>query len=228
MSNDRVWAVVPVKDIKDAKQRLASVLVPHERAALFRAMLHDVLSALSAAKGLAGIVLVTRDPEAIELARQYGASVLLERANQGQTAAVSAGAQALAQQGVAGMIAVPADVPLISASDVEQLLDAHGCAPAVTITPARDRLGSNAVICSPPPLLPLAFGANSFYPHVESARHQGVEPRVVDSAPFALDIDRPADLQVFIELASATRAQRYLQQSGIAARLRTRSHRISA
>jgi 2-phospho-L-lactate guanylyltransferase len=53
MSRNGIWAVVPVKDIRDAKQRLASVLAPHERAALFRAMLHDVLSALSGAEGLA-------------------------------------------------------------------------------------------------------------------------------------------------------------------------------
>jgi 2-phospho-L-lactate guanylyltransferase len=223
-----IWAVVPVKDIKDAKQRLASVLAPHERAALFRAMLHDVLSALSAAKGLGGVMLVTCDPEAIALAGDYGARVLLECANQGQTAAVSAGAQALAAQGATGMIAIPADVPLISASDVEQLLSAHGCAPAVTIAPARDRLGSNAVICSPPPLLPFAFGDNSFYPHLARARGQGVEPRVVDSPAFALDVDRPDYLQSFVELASATRAQHYLQQSGIAARLCARPHRIRA
>ncbi len=228
MSRAGIWAVVPAKDIRDAKQRLASVLAPHERAALFRAMLHDVLAAVSAAKGLDGVMLVTRDPEAIEIADHYGARVLLERANQGQTAAVGAGAQALATEGAAGMIAIPADVPLIGASDVEQLLSAHGSAPAVTIAPARDRLGSNAVICSPPPLLPLAFGDNSFYPHLESARNQGVEPRVVDSPAFALDVDRPDDLQAFIALASSTRTQRYLQQSGIEARLRAPSHRIRA
>ena len=228
MTRNNIWAVVPVKDIKDAKQRLASVLAPHERVALFRAMLHDVLSALSAATRLSGVMLVTRDPEVIALARDYGALVLLERANQGQTAAVSAGAQMLAAEGVTGMIAVPADVPLISAGDVEQLLSAHDCAPAVTIAPARDRLGSNAVICSPPLLLPLAFGDNSFYPHLARARAQGVEPRVVESPAFALDIDRLDDLQALVEFTSATRAQRYLQRSGIAARLRARAHRIRA
>jgi 2-phospho-L-lactate/phosphoenolpyruvate guanylyltransferase len=228
MSSHGIWAVLPVKDIKDAKQRLASVLMPHERAALFRSMLHDVLSALSAAKGLGGVMLVTRDPEVIGIAGHYHACVLLERANQGQTAAVSAGAQALATEGVTGMIAVPADVPLINANDVEQLLSAHGSAPAVSIAPARDRLGSNAVVCTPAQLLPLAFGDNSFYPHLESARGRGIEPRVVDSPAFALDIDRPDDLQAFIELASPTRAQRYLQQNGIDTRLRARVHRIRA
>jgi 2-phospho-L-lactate guanylyltransferase len=228
MSPDRIWAVVPVKDIKDAKQRLGNVLAPHERATLFRAMLHDVLSALSETETLSGVMLVTRDPEVIEIAGHYHARVLLERANEGQTAAVSAGARALAAEGAPGMMAIPADVPLISAGDVEQLLGAHGSAPAVTIAPARDRLGSNAVICSPPPLLPLAFGDNSFYPHLARARDQGVEPRIVDSAAFGLDVDRLDDLQAFIALASATRALRYLHQSGIAARLRTLSHRIRA
>lgn len=228
MSSDGIWAIVPAKDIKDAKQRLAGVLTAHERTALFRAMLHDVLSALSAATGLSGIMVVTRDPEVIEVAGRYGARVLVERANQGQTAAVSAGARTLAAEGAAGMMAVPADVPLISATDVEQLLRAHGATPAVSIAPARDRLGSNAVICSPPQLLRLRFGDNSFYPHLASARRRGIEPTVVDSPAFALDIDRPDDLQALIEFASATRTQRYLQQSGIETRLRAQPQQIRA
>ena len=50
-----LWAVVPVKNLQDAKQRLASVLSAGERLELFRAMLEDVLSALSECRGLAGV-----------------------------------------------------------------------------------------------------------------------------------------------------------------------------
>jgi 2-phospho-L-lactate guanylyltransferase len=215
-----LWVVMPVKDLANAKQRLAGVLSPAERHALFRAMLEDVLSALAATRGLAGILMVTRDPEAQTLAARYGARVLVEETNRGHTAASSLGARTLAGEGAEGMLQLPADLPLVSPPDIEALLPAHDLAPAVTLAPSRDRRGSNAVACSPPDLLPLRFGENSFFPHVQRARNLGIEPRIVERSGLALDIDTPADLAAFLATPSDTRAFAYLATSGIAARLR--------
>ena len=46
-----IWAVVPVKDLDGAKQRLAGLLPPTQRRALAAAMLEDVLAALVAGAG---------------------------------------------------------------------------------------------------------------------------------------------------------------------------------
>jgi 2-phospho-L-lactate guanylyltransferase len=210
---------MPVKDLHDAKQRLAGVLDPAERQALYRAMLEDVLSALAAAEGLAGILMVTRDPEAQSLAARYGARVLVEESNRGHTAASSLGAWTLAQEGAAGMLQLPADIPLVTPDDLAALLQAHGPAPAVTLAPSRDRQGSNAVACSPPDLLPLRFGDDSFDPHLQRARALGLEPRLVERPGLALDVDTPDDLRAFLATPSATRAYAYLTEHGIAARL---------
>lgn len=214
-----LWLVLPVKDLQDAKQRLAGVLAPAERRALFRAMLEDVLSAAAACAGLAGMLMVTRDAEARALAARYGARVLIEAANAGHTAASTLGARTLAQEGAAGMLQLPADIPLVTPADITALLQAHGGAPAVTIAPSRDRLGSNAVACSPPDLLPLRFGEDSFVPHLERARELGIEPRVVERVGLALDVDTPDDLSALLAVPSRTRAAAYLTASGIATRL---------
>ena len=87
-----VWAVLPVKNTVDAKQRLVSVLSPPERQALFVAMLHDVLAALAGASRLAGVVVLTRDAEAGEIAKSFGAEVVPEPGNDGHSAAVARGA----------------------------------------------------------------------------------------------------------------------------------------
>ncbi|MGH6920584.1 MAG: hypothetical protein ACREJ0_23105, partial [Geminicoccaceae bacterium] len=116
-------------------------------------------------------------------------------------------------------VQVPADLPLLAPADIAALLQAHGRAPSITLAPSRDRLGSNAVACSPPDLLPLRFGDDSFYPHLERARGLGVEPTIVERPGLALDVDTPADLGVFLAAPSATRAYAYLMRSGIAARL---------
>ena len=65
------WAILPVKEMAGAKQRLAPLLSPEERMALMQVMLRDVLTALSAARDLAGVALVTLDSWAQALAREY-------------------------------------------------------------------------------------------------------------------------------------------------------------
>lgn len=214
-----IWAMVPVKDLEHAKQRLADVLDAAERRHLFRAMLEDVLSVLTACRTLAGVVLVTRDPEAARLASRYGARVLEEEQNRGHTAASSFGAGRLAEEGMTGMVQLPADIPLVTVEDIDVLLRAHGPAPAVTIAPSRDELGSNAVVCSPPDALPFRFGDDSYFPHLERARSLGIEPTVVHRAGLALDVDTPEDLLAFLATPSRTRAYEYLAGSGIAERV---------
>ena len=214
-----LWAVVPVKDLQHAKQRLAGLLSAAERRELFAAMLEDVLAALAASERLAGILMVSRDPQARNLAARYGARVLVEPANRGHTAASTLGAATLAAEGATGMLQLPADLPLLTAADIDAVLRAHAGAPSITLAPSRDRRGSNAVACSPPDLLPLRFGDDSFHPHLERARGLGVEPRIAERPGLALDVDTPADLLAFLAVPSQTRALNYLTRSGIAGRI---------
>ena len=205
-----VHAVVPVKNLGHAKQRLSGVLGQLERTALFRAMLEDVLEALAGASSLAGIVLITRDEEAIALAQRYGAECLIEPENRGHTAAVEFAARALSDRGAGALLQVPGDIPCVTAEEIEAVIAAHAPAPVVTIAPSRDYRGSNAVLCSPPDVFPFRFGDDSFYPHLAAARALGVEPTVVERAGIGLDIDTPDDLEVFLASPSDTRAYRLL------------------
>jgi 2-phospho-L-lactate/phosphoenolpyruvate guanylyltransferase len=211
--------VLPVKDLPRAKQRLAEVLSAQERRELSFAMLRDVLGALATSAGLAGILLVTRDPQARGLAMRSGARVLAEQGNHGHTAASSLAARALAQEGVAGMLQVPADIPLVTPDDIAALLSAHSEAPAVTLAPSRDQRGTNALVCSPPDALPLRFGDDSFLRHLRRARALGIEPRIVERPGLALDVDTPDDLAAFLVASSETRTYAYLAESGIATRI---------
>jgi 2-phospho-L-lactate guanylyltransferase len=117
------------------------------------------------------------------------------------------------------MLQVPGDLPLLSACDIDALIEAHGDAPAVTIAPSRDKLGSNGVACSPPNLLPLRFGDDSFFPHLKRAQDLGIEPRVIEREGLALDVDTPDDLITFLASPSTTRAYRYLIESGVVDRI---------
>ena len=220
MASSDIWAVLPVKDFDHAKQRLAGAMSQAERSALFAASCEDVLQALIGCRSLGGVVVVTREPQAEALAAAYGARVLREPANRGHTAASSLGASVLAAEGVAGMIQVPGDLPLLAPEDIDAVLAVHAAAPAVTIAPSGDEMGSNAVASSPPDFLPLRFGDDSFHPHCDTARRLGVEPVIVRRSAFQLDLDTPQDLWRFVSTPSPTRAYAFLEAAGIVARFR--------
>lgn len=208
-----VWAVLPVKETTNAKQRLAPRLTPALRAELALAMAEDVLAALAASDDLAGILVVTLDPAAAALARRHGARVVTAGARAGHTGAVHAAAQLLAREGRAAMLAVPGDIPLIAPDEVAAVLAAHRQGEDFVIVPAHDRRGSNAILCAPPLRVPLAFGDDSFLPHLDAARRAGIEPRIMPLPGIGLDIDHPADLAAFMRAPSTTRAYALLQQA---------------
>ena len=192
-----VWAAVPVKEFTGAKQRLASLLTPEQRQALAAAMLEDVLAALAGAP-LAGIMVNTLEPIAVELARRYGARVVTDDARSGHTGAVTAMARILAAEGREGMLTVPGDIPRVTAAEIAAVVAARRTAPALTIVPARDERGSNAMLCSPPLVMPLRFGDDSFLPHLATARGFGIEPTIVKLPGIGLDIDQPDDVAAFM------------------------------
>jgi 2-phospho-L-lactate/phosphoenolpyruvate guanylyltransferase len=114
------------------------------------------------------------------------------------------------------MLTVPGDIPLITSSEIAQLLAAHRSTPAFTIAPSRDALGSNAIICSPPDAVPLRFGEDSFYPHLRAAKACGIDPTVLRLPGIALDVDTPEDLAAFSLVPARTRAHALLGRQAFA------------
>jgi 2-phospho-L-lactate guanylyltransferase len=116
---------------------------------------------------------------------------------------------------------MPGDIPRLSSAEIAATLAAHRRAPAFTIVPAHDDLGSNAIICSPPDAVPLRFGEDSFYPHLDVARAHGIDPLIVRHPGIGMDIDNPVDLVTFLKMSPPvhTRTLDFLKQAGIAARL---------
>jgi 2-phospho-L-lactate guanylyltransferase len=218
-----IWAVIPVKETATAKERLAEAVPRQLRPGLALAMLEDVLAAVAktlhqGSGGLAGIAVVSLDPEAQALAQRYGARILTDDARGGHTAAVAAAARTLAQEGRSGMLQMPGDIPLVSADEISLLLAMRRASPSFTIAPSHDDFGSNAVLVCPPTAVPLTFGDDSFYPHLRAAQACGLKPLIVRQHGIGLDIDRPEDIWAFAQLRSRTRAHAFLERHGLAER----------
>jgi 2-phospho-L-lactate guanylyltransferase len=158
---------------------------------------------------------VTTDPFARALARRIGARILDAGASDGQTAAIAAASRMLAADRRGAMLTVPGDVPLITAAEIDTVIRQHPLGDAFTIVPSHDELGSNAVLCSPPDRVPLRFGENSYYPHVEMARRCGLVPKIVRLPGLALDIDHPRDVKALLHVPARTRAHAVLEKFGV-------------
>jgi 2-phospho-L-lactate guanylyltransferase len=212
-----IWACVPVKQFTGAKQRLAPLLGAEQREVLAAMMLEDVLAALASATRIVGILVNTVDPRAAALAERYGAHVISDGARDGHTGAVNGMGRALSAAGNAALLTVPGDIPRVTAAEIDAVASTCRAAPSFTIVPAHDELGSNAVVCAPPFVVPLRFGDDSYFPHLLAARRHDVEPTVLRLPGIGLDIDHPVDLLAFMRAKPRrpTRTLHLLEQFGL-------------
>lgn len=192
-----MWAIVPCKRLDRAKTRLAHVLAPAERYALARSMLRDVLAVLTRVRGLDGVAVVTPDPEVSALADASVTLVLDDPPNADHSSAARAATAEAGRRGARGVLVLSADVPLLTASEVERVLAIHGGGRGVTIATNRAGEGTNAIACTPPDAIALSFGRDSRRRHVRAARELGLPARCICPPGLALDIDTPEDLAEF-------------------------------
>jgi 2-phospho-L-lactate guanylyltransferase len=187
-----IWAVVPVKRLGLAKQRLASVLSRSERAELARTMLHDVLTTLCATPRLAGIIVVSGDPAVAKLSRPFDARVVGDVMENGVNAAVLQGLRMLDPSST-GVLVIPADVPFATAADLQAVIAQLGHFPIV-LAPALSDGGTNTLAMRRPDLIAPSFGDDSFARHQALARDAGLGCGIVRSEGLGRDIDYPGDL----------------------------------
>jgi 2-phospho-L-lactate guanylyltransferase len=213
--------LLPIKDLRNAKQRLAGALTPEERFALAQAMLADTIRAVRGVRHAEKIFVVTNYPPAIEAAQENGWEVLQEELQISESVSVDTASRQCQERGVTALLRLPLDVPLVRAADVDELLALECAAPGVVIVPSRDGTGTNAILRSLPTLFPSHFGTGSFAKHCGEAQHAGAQIFVRRNARLEMDVDDEADLRALLEHdLSGTETGTWLQESGVAERLR--------
>ena len=188
------FAVLPVKTFPRAKTRIGGLLADADRAVLTEAMVGDVLEALARVRGLAGVLVVTSEPRAVEAAARHGAEVVPEPAELGHSAAAAAGAAHAVRLGADRVLLVPGDCPALDPAEVGRLLARDVAAPEVVVVPDRHGAGTNALLITPPELMRPSFGEGSCARHAALARAAGAAVCVCHLPSLALDVDTPEDL----------------------------------
>jgi 2-phospho-L-lactate guanylyltransferase len=208
--------LIPVKSLSTAKQRLGDALTPSQRTQLAEAMLRDVMTAASGARGRIDVALVTGDLRAQQLAHEFGFGVIEDTRNESETGAIEMATDWCERQDYDTTVVVPGDIPLITSDELHRVLDAAPSEGAVFV-PAYDRRGSNCILRRPALLIPLRFGNDSFMPHCEAMRKTGKELVVLEMPGIGLDIDNPHELDLLLQREGSTNAQRLLRSWGLGA-----------
>jgi 2-phospho-L-lactate/phosphoenolpyruvate guanylyltransferase len=216
--------LLPVKDLRHAKQRLASVLTPDERFGLASAMLADTIRAVRGVRQADRIFLVTNYDPAMQAARENGWEILREERQISESVSVDAASRECQERGVTSVLRLPLDVPLVEASDIDELLAVECAAPAMVIVPSRDGTGTNAILRTPPALFPSHFGAGSYAKHCAEAERTGAQILQRRNPRLEMDVDDEGDLRTLLRHdLSGTATGAWLQDSGVAERLRLAS-----
>jgi 2-phospho-L-lactate guanylyltransferase len=212
--------LLPVKDLRQAKQRLVPFLNPEERFALAQAMLADMIRAVRGVRQADKIFVVTNYAPAMQAARQNGWELLREDRQISESFSVDYASIQCAKRGVTALLRLPLDVPLVQSSDIDELLAIECAAPALVIVPSRDVTGTNAILRTPPTLFPSHFGSGSFTKHCAEAHRADAQIIIRRNARLEMDVDDEADLRALAqEDLRGTETGEWLDRSGLLQRL---------
>ncbi|HMN60078.1 MAG TPA: 2-phospho-L-lactate guanylyltransferase [Anaerolinea sp.] len=192
-----LWTLVPVKPLNRGKSRLSSVLSEDDRTLLNYKLLFNTLQSLSGVPEVHRVLVVSRDPTILSLAREFGFQTLQEDDDASDLNTALKRASVVAQMyGATALLVLPADLPLLNPLTIQAMLKKAGDTPGMVIAPDRHMQGTNAIWISPPDLIEFRFGQGSFARHLEQAKEMGVPCVVVEQPALELDLDLPDDLSM--------------------------------
>lgn len=191
-----LWAIVPVKPLRRGKSRLSDVLSTDQRAELNQYLLENTIRTLTDVPEIEHVLVVSRDPSALSIARDIGARTVQENGSPGLNLALTRATQVARTYETRGVLVVPADLPKLTSGDIHAMLEHIDDPPVVVVAPDRDRLGTNALVVCPAGLIEYDFGPRSFEKHCQQARDQNIRLEICELPSLALDLDEPDDLDM--------------------------------
>ncbi|HJW91464.1 MAG TPA: 2-phospho-L-lactate guanylyltransferase [Anaerolineales bacterium] len=191
-----LWAIVPVKPLRWGKSRLAGVLTQDERTDLNGKLLAHTIDTLKYISEIEHVLVVSRDPAALALARGHGARTVQEYGAPQLNKALARATILVGTYGTRGVLIIPADLPLITPEDVRAMLERSSDPPVVVVAPDRHTQGTNALLVSPVGLIEYDFGPGSFQRHCDRANQAGARLEICQLSSLALDMDMPEDLEL--------------------------------
>jgi 2-phospho-L-lactate/phosphoenolpyruvate guanylyltransferase len=201
----KTTVILPVKRFANAKTRVVETIGPPGRAAVLRAMLADVLTALDRACEVERVILVTGEGRAEKVAMERAKrsptplEVMRDPRDHGHSEAATLGIVRAKALGATCTALLPGDCPLLEPPELDNALSSFS---EGTVGVASDHhgTGTNGLFLSPADAIGPAFGPGSCERHLDRARRAGFQAELMDIPSLALDLDTPDDLVALASL----------------------------
>jgi 2-phospho-L-lactate guanylyltransferase len=187
-----IFAVLPVKSPRNAKQRLSGFLSAAQRTTLALLLYKQTLDGLCRATGIDRVVVATSEREIADHARSVGAIVFDENEQVSHSVSADAACLRALEMGATTVLLVPIDVPLATPGDFSRL--AAAVRPGLVVVPSIDGTGTNALVRTPPDVIQSRFGPGSFRAHMDQASMKGIPAEEFRLQGLMFDIDTPEDV----------------------------------
>jgi 2-phospho-L-lactate guanylyltransferase len=181
-------ALIAIKERLHCKTRLAEALAPGPRVQLVRSMLAAVLSAAGGAQTVRQIIVVSPERDSVP-----GEIPVLADSGESLNSALTQAHRVLREFGCREVVILPADLPTITAADIDGLTHA-GRIGGFAIAPDTAGSGTNALCLASAQTFRFQFGFDSQRLHLREAKRMDLSPQVVRFPGLQFDVDSPADL----------------------------------
>ncbi|MFT4998006.1 MAG: 2-phospho-L-lactate guanylyltransferase [Chitinophagales bacterium] len=187
-----MWVLLPLKGFENAKQRLSAVLSQAQRRHLFAAMVEDLIEQLMLVESLAGVAIVSNEPQAKLLSEQWGATFIPEPSSvKGLNAAVEWGLGQLSND-ASHVLVLHGDLPLATKAEISAVVEQADN--SITLVPDWQDNGTNGLLTPVPSPINVVYGVGSFNLHSELVTQAAMNVKTHKPSRLAFDVDTAQDL----------------------------------
>jgi 2-phospho-L-lactate guanylyltransferase len=189
-------AIIPVKTFSKAKTRLG--LSSEKTEKICEIMLEEILHTLTISPLIDKIIVVTKDPRALEISKKFDVIPITDTEESGVNNAVSLADDYLIKNKFDASIVFPQDIPYMKTQDIEFVLKFKADTDFVIVVPSRRFDGTNALVRMPIDIMKTHYDEDSYKIHMSTAKEITRDVSLVFVKRIMWDVDNLEDLQFLL------------------------------
>lgn len=203
LSNKKTTAIIiPIKRLEKSKTRLSPFLDFDQRKNLTELLILDTLEKVSTLKNSQTILVCS---ETLKLPSKFKDLVILNEKYSdvcgGVNVAIELANEYIENNQFEESIIVPIDLPLMSITDLKELLEfSKGFNDGICIVPSRRYDGTNILLRKPNSIISTFYDNNSFYNHIKDATEKKRSVKVFNFESLMIDLDTIEDIFYILDI----------------------------
>ena len=193
----KIAAIIPVKTFSNAKTRLE--LSANKKEKLCEIMLEEILFTISISPHIEKIVVVTKESNAIKIAKKYDAEIIPDEKEESVNNAVALADDFLLENNFDASIVFPQDIPYIKTQDIDFILKYKAPPNFAIVVPSRRFDGTNALVRMPVNLMKTHYDEDSYKIHMNTAKEHTLNVALIFVKRVMLDVDNSEDLNFLLQ-----------------------------